>query len=102
MYRHFQNDPLRLICLPFYNARCSNRIIKRMRELGMTPVLPAFAGFVPKNIKKAFPNINVTRASTWNNFPKQFTKDTAVFPLDPEFLEIQQRFLQMQTELLDG
>lgn len=33
------------------------RILARMRSLGMTPVLPAFAGFVPAGLKKHFPDV---------------------------------------------
>lgn len=29
-----------------------HRILQRMRDFGMTPVLPAFAGHVPANITK--------------------------------------------------
>ncbi|RUS31983.1 hypothetical protein BC938DRAFT_476575 [Jimgerdemannia flammicorona] len=78
------------------------RIIHRLRSFGMTPVLPAFAGFVPEAITKAFPNANLTHAAHWANFPPQFTSVTAIYPLDPEFLIIQRRYLHVQRLLYGG
>src|ERR1700732_2190491 len=46
----------------------SKQIIMRMVDLGMTPVLPAFTGFVPESITRVAPNANVVRGSEWNGF----------------------------------
>lgn len=45
-----------------------HRILKRMRELGMIPVLPAFAGHVPAAIKRLYPNVKVSRLGDWGHF----------------------------------
>lgn len=34
----------------------NHKILKRLKELGMHPIIPAFAGFVPKGIKRVYPN----------------------------------------------
>ena len=39
-----------------------------MVELGMTPVLPAFTGFVPEAITRVAPNATVVNGSEWNGF----------------------------------
>ncbi len=52
-----------------YQALLQTQILKRMRDLGMIPVLPAFAGHVPKNITRVFPTAKVERLSDWMYFP---------------------------------
>ena len=41
-----------------------HRILNRMRALGMQPICPAFAGFVPKAITRLYPNAQLTE-TTW-------------------------------------
>lgn len=36
-----------------------HKILKRMKELGMKPIFPGFAGFVPKEIKERYPDTEV-------------------------------------------
>jgi alpha-N-acetylglucosaminidase len=36
------------------------KILERARALNMKPVLPAFAGHVPKALKNKFPNAKIT------------------------------------------
>ncbi|BAE70457.1 truncated N-acetylglucosaminidase [Xanthomonas oryzae pv. oryzae MAFF 311018] len=52
------------------------QILTRMRELGMQPVLPAFAGYVPKAFAQAHPHARIyrMRASTACVPGKAFTK----------------------------
>ena len=38
-------------------------ILKRMRSLGMHPICPGFAGFVPKAMKRLYPDIHITETS---------------------------------------
>lgn len=35
-----------------HSVKLQKAILSRMRELGVTPVLPAFAGFVPRAITR--------------------------------------------------
>jgi alpha-N-acetylglucosaminidase len=71
-------------------------IVKRMVELGMTPVLPAFTGFVPTAISRVFPTANVTNGSQWNNFAPKYTEDTFLEPVDPLFTKLQKSFISKQ------
>lgn len=41
------------------------KILKRERSFGMTPVLPAFAGHVPKAIKEKYPNSKITSMGSY-------------------------------------
>ena len=41
-----------------------HKILDRMRSLGMKPICPAFAGFVPQSFKTHFPDAPVTE-TTW-------------------------------------
>jgi alpha-N-acetylglucosaminidase len=44
-------------------------ILKRQREFGMTPVLPAFAGHVPGALKDLFPTSKISQLEKWAGFP---------------------------------
>jgi alpha-N-acetylglucosaminidase len=72
------------------------KIVRRMVELGMTPVLPSFTGFVPSNITRVLPDANVVRGSKWGGFPLQFTNDTFLEPFDAHFAELQSSFISKQ------
>jgi alpha-N-acetylglucosaminidase len=39
-----------------------------MRDFGMLPILPAFAGHVPTNITRIFPDAKVTKLTNWAEF----------------------------------
>ena len=74
------------------------KIVARERELGMKPVLPAFAGHVPEALSRIYPDAGIERMSDWAGF------DTTMFPhfldpMDPLFPKIQKAFLEKQTEL---
>jgi alpha-N-acetylglucosaminidase len=49
------------------------KIVKRYNDLGINYVLPAFAGFVPDQISRLFPNHNFTKASNWSHFDCNFS-----------------------------
>ena len=40
-----------------------HKILKRMRSLGMNPICPGFAGFIPQAMKRLYPNIKITQTS---------------------------------------
>lgn len=42
------------------------RVVAAQRELGMAVALPAFAGHVPVDFARLFPNSSFTSASRWN------------------------------------
>jgi alpha-N-acetylglucosaminidase len=71
------------------------KILQRERDLGMTPVLPAFTGHVPAAFKKKFPGAKL-KATNWNNgFADTYILDAE----DPLFAAIGKKFLQTQTKL---
>ncbi len=66
------------------------RILVRERELGMMPVVPAFAGFVPPAFARKYPEANVIKGSGWYGFEPTLRLD----PQDPLFLEIGKKFTE--------
>ena len=65
-----------------------HKILKRMRSLGMHPVCPGFAGFVPPALKRLYPEANIVQTSwcsgafhNWMLMPNQdlFTKIGTMF-----------------------
>ncbi|KAJ5111598.1 hypothetical protein N7532_002133 [Penicillium argentinense] len=71
-------------------------ILRRMVELGMTPVLPSFTGFVPMNTTRVFPNASIIRGSQWGGFPLRYTNDSFLQPFDSHFAQLQQSFIGKQ------
>lgn len=49
-----------------HSVDLQHKVLDRMRELGMKPICPAFAGFVPKEIKNYYPDIEIT-LTTWSD-----------------------------------
>ena len=68
------------------------RTIGRMRELGMTPIAPAFAGFVPPALRRVRPDAALVPIASWAGFSKRY----GTFLLDPTsplYPEIGRRFI---------
>lgn len=74
------------------------QILKRERELGMHPVLPAFAGHVPGKLKERYPEADITQVSRWGGFPEQ-NRCWFLSPTDSLYKQIQREFLEEQTSL---
>ena len=72
------------------------QILQRERELGMTPVLPAFNGHVPAEFKTIYPEAQITDISGWAGFPPE-NLPHFLSPLDSLFGVIQRQFLRAQT-----
>ena len=69
-----------------------HRVLNRMRELGMEPIVPAFAGFVPKALNRLHPKIELHELS-WGDFPKE--KHTFLLSANtPLFTEIGKLFVK--------
>ena len=73
------------------------KILSRERQLGMKPVLPAFAGHIPGDLKKVFPKAKISKLGFWGGFPDQY-RSHFLDPLDPLFKQIQKAFLEEQTK----
>lgn len=74
----------------------NQRVVARMVELGMTPVLPSFTGFVPSAISRVRPNASVAIGSQWSGFPTEYTDDSFLEPTDPLFTTLQKSFIAKQ------
>jgi len=70
------------------------RIITRMREFGMSPIVPAFAGFVPEAFKRVYPEAK-TFTELWT---AQMPRQSKSLILDPNqsdlYKEIGARFIR--------
>ncbi|KAH1126584.1 hypothetical protein GYH30_015538 [Glycine max] len=76
------------------------KILARMFELGMTPVLPAFSGNVPAALKHIFPSAKITRLGNWFSV-KNDLKWCCTYLLDATdslFVEIGKAFIEKQLQ----
>ncbi|XP_038680573.1 alpha-N-acetylglucosaminidase-like isoform X2 [Tripterygium wilfordii] len=76
------------------------KILSRMYELGMTPVLPAFSGNVPAALKSMFPSAKITRLGNWFSV-KSDLRWSCTYLLDatdPLFIEIGKAFIEKQLD----
>jgi alpha-N-acetylglucosaminidase len=69
------------------------KILGRMRELGMTPVVPAFSGFVPEAFHKRFPGEAVFENRNWSGLPDD-VRTYALTPGSAMFKRIGERFIK--------
>ncbi|CAL4930936.1 unnamed protein product [Urochloa decumbens] len=74
------------------------KILSRMIELGMVPVLPSFSGNVPAVFSKLFPSANITRLGDWNTVDAdpRYCCTYLLGPSDALFLEVGQAFIRQQ------
>ena len=73
------------------------KIVLRERELGMKPVLPAFAGHVPEILKTKYPHAKITSLGDWSGFSSKYDS-YFLDPFDSLFKSIQKEFLDEQTK----
>ncbi|EGG15793.1 alpha-N-acetylglucosaminidase [Cavenderia fasciculata] len=71
------------------------QILERMRQYGMKPVLPGFAGHVPRAFMSLFPTANITQLGDWRAFNGTYYLD----PSDPLFANVSQTFVKVQTAI---
>ena len=70
-----------------------HKLLKRMRELGIEPVVQSFAGFVPDSIKRLHPEAE-TIETLWNNgFHKQ-QRPQLLLPDHPLYQTISQAYIK--------
>jgi len=70
-----------------------HKLLKRMRQLGIEPVVQGFAGFVPPAIKRIYPNIQLHNTH-WNGGFPQSQRPVVMMPDDPLFKKIMVAFLR--------
>ena len=76
-------------------AVSARQIIRRLRELGITPVLPGFYGIVPADFQRKFPRAHVIAQGEWAGFVRPGWLD----PRDPMFANLAASFYRHQREL---
>ena len=74
--------------------KLQKRILARMRQLGMHPVLPGYSGMVPHDAKARL-GLNVADAGLWNGFQRPAN----LLPTDPRFAEIAKLYFDELTIL---
>jgi alpha-N-acetylglucosaminidase len=73
----------------------ARQIIARLRELGITPVLPGFYGIVPADFQQKFPRAHVVAQGEWAGFVRPGWLD----PRDPMFAKLAAAFYRRQHAL---
>jgi alpha-N-acetylglucosaminidase len=76
-------------------VKSAQQMIARLRELGITPVLPGFYGIVPANFDRKFPGAHVVPQGEWAGFTRPGWLD----PRDPMFAKIAAAFYRHQHDL---
>ncbi|XP_012942157.1 alpha-N-acetylglucosaminidase, partial [Aplysia californica] len=71
-----------------------HQIMRRMFDLGMTPVLGGFAGHVPAAITRLYPHANVTRLGLWAGFNSTYSGTYLLDFEDPLFKKIGGLFIK--------
>ncbi|OJU47370.1 MAG: alpha-N-acetylglucosaminidase, partial [Bacteroidales bacterium 45-6] len=79
-------------------AELQKQILERERAFNMKPVLPAFAGHVPKAIAEKYPHAKITSLGEWGNFSQQY-QSYFLDSFDTLFAKIQHEFLEEQTRM---
>ena len=74
------------------------QILRRERQLGMKPVLPAFAGHIPVQFKDLYPDAAITDITGWGGFGPE-NLPHFLSPEDSLYAQIQKRFLEAQKRL---
>ena len=74
------------------------KIIARMRELGIEPVLPGYYGMVPPDFRKKFSSANVHLQGDWVHLKRPDILD----PSDPMFAPVAAAYYAAQTALFGG
>lgn len=78
------------------HAALGRKILQRERELGMTPILQGFTGFVPLKLREKFPEARIQQKPKWC---RVFEGTAQLDPLDPLFRELGKTFIEEQTRL---
>lgn len=66
-----------------------HKILKRMKELGMTPICPAFSGFIPEAFKRLYPQLEIVQTHWAGAF-----SNWMISPEEPLFSQIATAFIR--------
>ena len=73
----------------------AQKIVARLRKLGITPVLPGFYGIVPADFQQRFPAAHVVPQGRWAGFTRPGWLD----PRDPMFARLAAAFYRRQRQV---
>ena len=79
-------------------VKLQKKILKRERSLGMRPVLQAFGGHVPEQLKEIYPDAQITDVPAWGGFPSE-NLCSFLAPMDPLYSQIQREYMTEQEKL---
>ena len=74
------------------------KIITRETELGISPILSAFTGHVPKMLKDLYPQSDIRKLNAWGGFAEEYNP-WYLNPNDPLFSEVQKVYLEEQRKM---
>ena len=74
------------------------QIVERERQFNMKPVLPGFAGHVPTEITKIYPNVKLSSLGDWGGF-EPICWCNFLDPMDSLYSVIQKKFIDEETKL---
>ncbi|MEP2510847.1 MAG: alpha-N-acetylglucosaminidase [Reichenbachiella sp.] len=74
-------------------VKLTHQMLNRMRALGMSPIVHAFAGFVPKGIKRIYPDEEVRELGWGGGLPLEHNA-FILSPNSPLFVELGKRYIQ--------
>ncbi|CAF0843551.1 unnamed protein product [Rotaria sordida] len=66
----------------------AKKIIQRMTDIGIIPVLPAFTGFMPRSAPKHYPTAKFYYSADWNGFGCNESCLPYLDPTDPFFQQV--------------
>ena len=82
-------------------VKLQKKILKRERQLNMKPVLSAFSGHVPEQLKERYPDAVITDIPRWSGFPAE-NLCHFLSPTDPLFARIQKEFMVEQEKMSEN
>ena len=77
-------------------ARMQQRILARMAELGIEPVLQGFWGMVPNKLREKYPDARIVDQGLWG---RVFPRPAILLPEDPLFDRMSDRYYSVLREL---
>ena len=79
-------------------VKLQKKILKRERALGMHPVLQAFGGHVPEQLKEIYPEAQITDIPFWGTFPDE-NLCHFLAPMDSLYAVIQRDYMTEQQKM---
>lgn len=90
-----QEGALKAVPMSWLNDQeeLQKKIVAREREFNMKPVLPAFAGHVPAELQKYYPDAKITKIAAWSGYSDEYAC-SYLDPQDKLYPQIQKLFIQ--------